>query len=70
MVLPPTLNLYNMLKIHIKTSVITLNIEDEHTWDSSGYTKRDLPKLPECIEYAVNQAIKLHNETKDNNGIL
>lgn len=55
-----------MLKIHIKTSLITLDIEDEHTWDNDGYTKRDLPKLPDCIKDAVNSAIKLHNQTKEN----
>jgi len=51
-----------MLKIHIKTTLITLDVEDEHTWSSDGYTKRNLPPLSDCIKDAVNQAIKLHNE--------
>lgn len=56
-----------MLKIHIKTTLITLDVEDEHTWSNDNYTMRNLPPLLDCIKEAVDNAIKLHNETKHDN---
>ena len=48
--------------ITIKTTLIELTVNDQPTMGSDGYTKRSVPELPECIESAINAAIKLHNE--------
>lgn len=54
------------MKIRIKTNLIEIEIEDEPKIGSDGYTKRELPKLLECIEKAINEAIKLHAEAAKN----
>ena len=50
------------MKIRIKTHLIEIEIQDEPKIGSDNYTKRVLPEIPECIEKAINEAIKLHNE--------
>ena len=50
------------MKIRIRTSLIEVEIEDEPKIGSDNYTKRTLPELPACIEKAISEAIKLHNE--------
>jgi hypothetical protein len=50
------------MKIIIKTTLIEIEIQDEPKIGSDNYTKRVLPEIPECIEKAINEAIKLHNE--------
>tara|TARA_R110002153_G_scaffold89459_1_gene218976 strand:- start:396 stop:569 length:174 start_codon:yes stop_codon:yes gene_type:complete len=50
------------MKIRIKTNLIEIEIEDEPKVGSDNYVKRVLPALPECIEKAINEAVKLHNE--------
>ena len=52
------------MKIRIKTNLIELEVEDHPTIGSDNYTKRTLPELPECINYVIEKAIKLHNEIK------
>ena len=46
--------------ITIKTTLIELTIDDSPTLDRAGYTKREVPELPTCIESAIDAAIKLH----------
>jgi len=50
------------MNIRIKTNLIEIEIYDEPKLGSDNYTKRTLPGLPECIEKAISEAIKLHNE--------
>lgn len=50
------------MKIRIKTNFIEVEIQDEPKIGRDNYTKRVLPELPECIEKAIIEAIKLHNE--------
>jgi|TARA_R100001244_G_scaffold130712_1_gene103113 hypothetical protein len=50
------------MKIRIKTNLIEIEIQDEPKIGSDNYTKRVLPELPECIEKAISEAVKLHNE--------
>ncbi len=50
------------MTIRIKTNLIEIEIQDEPKIGSDGYTKRRLDPLPECLEKAVCEAIKLHNE--------
>ena len=50
------------MKIHIKTPLITLNIEDEVTIHHDGYIKRDVPKTIDAVSAAINDAMRLHNE--------
>lgn len=52
------------MTIKIKTTLITLEIEDNHVIGSDNFTKRSLPELPICIYTAINEAIRLHNEVK------
>lgn len=54
------------MKIRIKTNLIEVEILDEPKIDSQNYTKRALPELPECVEKAISEAIKLHNEVSKN----
>ena len=57
------------MKIRIKTNLIEIEIEDEPKVGSDNYIKRVLPELPECIEKAINEAVKLHIEvSKKENG--
>ena len=49
------------MKIRIKTNLIEMEIQDKPKIGDDNYTKRVLPELPECIEKAVTEAIKLHN---------
>lgn len=50
------------MKIRIKTDLIEIEIQDEPKIGTDNYTKRTLPELPICIEKAISEAIKLHNE--------
>jgi len=50
------------MKISIKTSLITLEIEDEPKVTNDGYTKRSLPELPIALKSAIDETIRLHNE--------
>jgi len=50
------------MKIHIKTTLITLTIEDEPKDESSISVRHPVPELIPAITAAVAEAIKLHNE--------
>lgn len=55
------------MKIFIKTTLITLEVNDEVHSDksnSSGYGRHTLPELLPAIEAAITEAIRLHNEIK------
>lgn len=48
------------MKIHIKTSLITLTIEDEPKDGSSISVRHPVPELIPAITAAVTEAIRLH----------
>ena len=50
------------MNIRIKTNLIEIEIQDKPKIGNDNYTKRVLPELPKCIEKAISEAIKLHNE--------
>ena len=50
------------MKVLIKTTLITLEVEDEPTITNDGYTKRSLPELPDAITSIIDEAIRIHNE--------
>lgn len=50
------------MKISIRTSLITLEIEDEPKVTVDGYIKRSLPELPIALKSAIDETIRLHNE--------
>lgn len=53
------------MNIRIKTNLIEIEIQDEPKIGNDNYTKRvlpGLPGLPECLEKAISEAIKLHHE--------
>ena len=52
------------MKIHIKTSLITITIEDEPAETGSSFARHSIPELLPAITAAVDEAIKLHNEVK------
>lgn len=58
------------MKIRIRTSLVTLEIEDEPTVTNDGYTKRSLPELPAALKAAIDETLRLHNilflEDKEN----
>lgn len=54
------------MKIRIKTNLIEIEIQDDPKIGSDNYVKRKLPELPECIEKAVTEAMRLHNEITKN----
>jgi len=55
------------MKIFIKTSEVTLQVEDNITLTDMGTNKRDVPKLDEAIKTAIEQVLKLHNEIAKEN---
>ena len=50
------------MKIRIKTSLITLEIDDEPMETGTSYARHALPELLPAIKAAVDEAIRLHNE--------
>lgn len=55
------------MRIFIKTTLITLEIEDEVHSDksnNSGYGRHILPELLPSIKEAVTEDLRLHNEIK------
>jgi hypothetical protein len=50
------------MKVTIKTTLITLQVEDEPNVTNDGYTKRSLPELPIAIKSIIDEAIRIHNE--------
>lgn len=50
------------MKIYIKTTLITLTIEDLPNDAGSISARHSVPELLPAIEKAVTEAIKLHNE--------
>lgn len=50
------------MKIHIKTSLITLTIEDEPAETGSSYARHSIPELLPAIKAAVDEALRLHDE--------
>lgn len=50
------------MEIKIKTELISLEIKDEPTITSDGYTKRSLPEVTIALVSAIDEAIRLHNE--------
>ena len=56
-----------LMKIFIKTSEVTLQVEDNITLTDMGTNKRDVPKLDEAITAAIEQVLKLHNEIAKEN---
>ncbi len=50
------------MKVTIKTTLITLEVEDEPKITNDGYTKRSLPELPIAIKSIIDEAIRIHNE--------
>lgn len=50
------------MKVTIKTTLITLEVEDEPKVTNDGYTKRSLPELPIAIKSIIDEAIRIHNE--------
>ena len=50
------------MKVTIKTTLITLEVEDEPNVTNDGYTKRSLPELPIAIKSIIDEAIRIHNE--------
>jgi hypothetical protein len=49
------------MKVTIKTTLITLEVEDKPKVTNDGYTKRSLPELPIAIKSIINEAIRIHN---------
>jgi hypothetical protein len=52
------------MKIKITTELLTIEIEDNATIGSDGYTKRHLPELPSLIKNTIDEVIRLNNELK------
>lgn len=50
------------MKIKIKTELIEINIEDESSFDKEGFPSRKIPPINECLQNAINEAIRLHSE--------
>jgi hypothetical protein len=50
------------MKVTIKTTLITLEVEDEPKITNDGYTKRLLPELPIAVKSIIDEAIRIHNE--------
>jgi len=50
------------MKIHIKTSLITLTIEDEPMDSGSISVRHGVPELIPTVTAAVTEAIRLHTE--------
>ena len=50
------------MKIRIKTSLVTLEIEDEADYTGNMTTNHVLPELMPAIKCAIDEAIRLHNE--------
>jgi len=49
------------MKIHIKTTLITLTIEDDPNDAASISSRHSVPELIPAVQAAVEEAIKLHN---------
>ena len=52
------------MKIKIKTTLITLEIEDDVKEGNNGFLRHSLPDLIPAIKEAVTEAIRLHEEVK------
>lgn len=50
------------MKILVKTSLITLEIEDDLRITNDGYIKHNVPELPIAIKSIIDEAIRMHNE--------
>lgn len=50
------------MKVTIKTTLITLEVEDEPKVTNDGYTKRALPELPFAIKSIIDEVIRIHND--------
>ena len=51
------------MKLTIKTTLVTIEIEDEPTM-SNGYTRRSVNDVNTILTTAIEDAIKLHTEIK------
>mgnify|MGYP000222808372 CR=1 FL=1 len=56
------------MKIKIKTSLITLDIEDEIKEGGNGYLRHDIPDFITAVKSAIDEAIRLHNEANKEYG--
>lgn len=52
------------MTIKIKTSLITLEINDEPFDCSNLFPRHSVPEISSAIKIVVDEAIKLHNEVK------
>ena len=50
------------MKIHIKTSLITLTIEDEPNDSTNISPRHSVPDLIPAVKAAVDEALRLHEE--------
>lgn len=50
------------MKIIIKTNLVEFEVEDNPTIGKDNYTKRTLDSFEKCVESAIINVIKLHNE--------
>lgn len=48
------------MKITVKTTLITLEVNDDLYVTSDGYTKRTLPDLNVILKSVVEETLKLH----------
>lgn len=57
------------MKIKIKTSLITLEIEDDVSTVGGMSLQHALPDLPIALKAAIDEAIRLHNEANKSYGV-
>jgi hypothetical protein len=53
------------MKIKVKTSLIKIKVTD-FTHYEGGYERHKLPTLQEAVKCVIEEAIKLHNQVKEN----